>query len=344
MRIISGKNRGLKLTEIGIGDLSNHLRPTSDRVKESLFNLLANGAPTLSFENIRVLDLFSGSGALGLEALSRGASWVTFFEKNKISLELLKKNISICQANGSTEVKQRDATKIGRNAYINDNFFYCTAGDYFIVAEKSSTCININVSLVKVLSIKSKLKRKIKEIIRPHDKFLLVRHYIIFPLFSLLQKKKNINILHASAVNIDGKGIIFSGLSGVGKSTLSIASVIMDKGLFITDNYLLYDDSKIYPFPEWIRLNQESYKLTSVDETGVVGKITRAFFYRYGRNYHQLESNVISPPVKCTAFIQLFLGDKFSANIISAEKAIDRTILNNAHVKEFPEHYSAPTN
>lgn len=115
MRIISGKNRGLKLTEIGIGDLSNHLRPTSDRVKESLFNLLANGAPTLSFENIRVLDLFSGSGALGLEALSRGASWVTFFEKNKISLELLKKNISICRANGSTEVKQRDATKIGRN-------------------------------------------------------------------------------------------------------------------------------------------------------------------------------------------------------------------------------------
>jgi 16S rRNA (guanine966-N2)-methyltransferase len=50
-----------------------------------------------------------------LEALSRGASWVTFFEKNKISLELLKKNISICRANGSTEVKQRDATKIGRN-------------------------------------------------------------------------------------------------------------------------------------------------------------------------------------------------------------------------------------
>ena len=95
MRIISGKNRGLKLTEIGMGDLSNHLRPTSDRVKESLFNLLANGAPTLSFENIRVLDLFSGSGALGLEALSRGASWVTFFEKNKTSLELLKKNISV---------------------------------------------------------------------------------------------------------------------------------------------------------------------------------------------------------------------------------------------------------
>ena len=115
MRIISGKNRGLKLTKIGMGDLPNHLRPTSDRVKESLFNLLANGAPTLSFENIRVLDLFSGSGALGLEALSRGASWVTFFEKNKISLELLKKNISICRADGSTEVMQRDATKIGRN-------------------------------------------------------------------------------------------------------------------------------------------------------------------------------------------------------------------------------------
>ena len=230
------------------------------------------------------------------------------------------------------------ARKIGRNAYIKDNFFYCTSGDYFVIAEKDSECININVSLVKTSSIKGKLKRIIKEIIRPHDKYLLVRHYVIFPLFSLLNNLKNINVLHASAINIDGNGIIFSGLSGVGKSTLSIASVIKDKGSFITDNYLLYDDSKIYPFPEWIRLNKESYKLTGVDETGVVGKITHSFFYRFGRNYHQLESNVISAPVKCSAFVQLFLGDKFSADIISAEKAIDRVILNNAHVKEFPEH------
>jgi len=230
------------------------------------------------------------------------------------------------------------AIKIGRNAYIKDSFFYCTAGDYFVIAEKSGESINIKVSLVKASSIKENLKRKIKAIIRPHDKYLLARHYIIFPLFSLLYNLKNINVLHASAVNIGGKGIIFSGLSGVGKSTLSIASVIMDKGSFITDNYLLYDDSKIYPFPEWIRLNKKSYKLTGVDKTGVVGKITPSFFYRFGRNYHQLDSNSISAPVKCSAFVQLFLGDKFSANIISAEKAIDRVILNNAHVKEFPEH------
>ena len=115
MRIISGKNRGLKLSVIGVGDLKNHLRPTSDRVKEALFNLLANGSLKLSFENLRVLDLFAGSGALGLEALSRGASWVTFFDKNKVAIELLKKNISICKVNGSTEIKQRDVTKLGRN-------------------------------------------------------------------------------------------------------------------------------------------------------------------------------------------------------------------------------------
>ena len=84
MRIISGKNRGLKLTHIGAGDLGSHLRPTSDRVKENIFNLLENGKTNLSFENIRVLDLFAGTGSLGLEALSRGARQVTFFEKNKI--------------------------------------------------------------------------------------------------------------------------------------------------------------------------------------------------------------------------------------------------------------------
>ena len=85
MRIIGGKYRSRVLAEFK-GDA---VRPTSDRVKESLFNILS-----LSLRGARVLDLFCGSGALGLESLSRGASEVVFNDLSKDSLTILKKNLT----------------------------------------------------------------------------------------------------------------------------------------------------------------------------------------------------------------------------------------------------------
>ena len=116
MRIISGKNRGVKLAQIGLGDMSNNLRPTSDRVRENIFNLLTNGTFDLSIEGARVLDVFAGTGALGFESLSRGAEWVTFIEKNSVALEILKKNTVLCKANNSFEIKQEDVIKIKKNS------------------------------------------------------------------------------------------------------------------------------------------------------------------------------------------------------------------------------------
>ena len=80
MRIVGGRLRGLKLAEVGAGDADAHLRPTTDRVREAIFNLLTNGAHAARLEGARVLDLFAGSGALGLEALSRGAARVAFVD------------------------------------------------------------------------------------------------------------------------------------------------------------------------------------------------------------------------------------------------------------------------
>ena len=77
MRIISGINKGRSLVSLGKGDPSANLRPTSDRVRESIFNLLAAGRVGNRLENCRILDLFAGTGALGLEALSRGATSVS---------------------------------------------------------------------------------------------------------------------------------------------------------------------------------------------------------------------------------------------------------------------------
>lgn len=115
MRIIGGARRGLKLAEVGEGDPTAHLRPTSDRVRETIFNLLINGGHGDPVTGARVLDLFAGTGALGLEALSRGAARVAFVDDGATARALLRANIEKMQAMGATDVWRRDATRMGPN-------------------------------------------------------------------------------------------------------------------------------------------------------------------------------------------------------------------------------------
>ena len=114
MRIIGGAKRGLKLAELGEGDANAHLRPTSDRVREAIFNLLSN-SQSVTLDGARVLDLFAGTGALGLEALSRGAAHVTFVDDGATARALLRENIEKMRAMGVTKVYRRDATDLGAN-------------------------------------------------------------------------------------------------------------------------------------------------------------------------------------------------------------------------------------
>jgi len=117
MRIIGGRHRGTHLAPVGEGDPKAHLRPTSDRVREAIFNLLVNGAAVGGnpLPAARVLDLFAGTGALGLEALSRGAAHVTFVDNGAVARTLLRRNIEILRATDSTDTLHRDATKPGDN-------------------------------------------------------------------------------------------------------------------------------------------------------------------------------------------------------------------------------------
>ncbi len=115
MRIISGKWRGLRLASVGKGDAGAHLRPTSDRVRESIFNVLTGGTYGAPITEARVLDLFAGTGALGLEALSRGARHVTFVDEGAKARALIRRNIQLCRAGGETRLFHRDATRLGEN-------------------------------------------------------------------------------------------------------------------------------------------------------------------------------------------------------------------------------------
>ncbi|MDW3223267.1 MAG: 16S rRNA (guanine(966)-N(2))-methyltransferase RsmD [Paracoccaceae bacterium] len=105
MRIIAGHYRGTALASVGKGDRSAHLRPTTDRVRESLFSVLTHHDV---IAGARVLDLFAGTGALGLEALSRGAEFVTFVDDGRASQSLIRQNIAKLQVGGSSQILQRD--------------------------------------------------------------------------------------------------------------------------------------------------------------------------------------------------------------------------------------------
>lgn len=112
MRIIGGTHRSVALTAVGKGDAGAHLRPTTDRVRESLFNVLGGGRYGDPLDGARVLDLFAGTGALGLEALSRGAAQVCFVENGRAAYKLLSKNIAKLRAAEVTNVLTADATRL----------------------------------------------------------------------------------------------------------------------------------------------------------------------------------------------------------------------------------------
>jgi 16S rRNA (guanine966-N2)-methyltransferase len=112
VRIIAGQYRGRALAAVGKGDAGAHLRPTTDRVRESLFSVLTN---LDVIEGATVLDLFAGTGALGLEALSRGAAHVTFVDEGRAAQTLIRKNIAVTGSMGQTALIRRDATRLAAN-------------------------------------------------------------------------------------------------------------------------------------------------------------------------------------------------------------------------------------
>ena len=108
MRIVGGKFRGKVLTS----PEDDSIRPTADRTRESVFNILASRlGPNL--DGLRVLDLFAGTGALGLEALSRGASHVTFVDTAAEARGLIRDHIEAFGAGGIAKLLRRDATALG---------------------------------------------------------------------------------------------------------------------------------------------------------------------------------------------------------------------------------------
>jgi 16S rRNA (guanine966-N2)-methyltransferase len=108
MRIVGGQFRGRRLET----PKDDRIRPTSDRAREAIFNLLSHNAPA-ALDGTSVLDLFAGSGALGFEALSRGAADVTFVDKESSSLALARRNADMLGVEDRARFVRSDIMRIG---------------------------------------------------------------------------------------------------------------------------------------------------------------------------------------------------------------------------------------
>ena len=111
MRVVAGRHRGRRLAT----PADDSVRPTADRAREGVFNVLAHGRLGADGGSVlaeaRVLDVFAGTGAMGLEALSRGAAHATFMERDPVALESLKRNIASLGEEERSHVSRADATR-----------------------------------------------------------------------------------------------------------------------------------------------------------------------------------------------------------------------------------------
>jgi 16S rRNA (guanine966-N2)-methyltransferase len=108
VRIVGGRFRGRALK----GPASDAIRPTSDRLRETIFNILAHGYGD-PVAGARVLDLFAGTGAMGLEALSRGAAFALFVDDSTAARGLIRENVEALGLGGQSRLFRRDATRMG---------------------------------------------------------------------------------------------------------------------------------------------------------------------------------------------------------------------------------------
>lgn len=109
MRIVAGSLRGRSIA----APVAATTRPTSDRVRENVFNILTHGPDAVPLDGTRVIDLFAGTGAMGFEAISRGAAYALFVEDDAGARAAIRENVEAFGLTGKTRIFRRDATDLG---------------------------------------------------------------------------------------------------------------------------------------------------------------------------------------------------------------------------------------
>ena len=138
LRVIAGKAKGRKLKSVP-GDTT---RPVTDRVKEALFNILAGDV-----EDSRWWDLFAGTGAIGIEALSRGASFARFTDLNRAPVDTIRFNVEHCGFSGQSEIRRGDAfALLSKGADAQFEYIYIAPPQYKEMWEKALELVDENLN------------------------------------------------------------------------------------------------------------------------------------------------------------------------------------------------------
>ena len=170
MRIISGKFRGKKLIKFN----KEGIKPTTDKMRESIFNIVISYLKineknnNFFFEKFNVLDIFSGTGALGLEAISRGAENVTFIEKSRDNLRVLYKNIDHLKVSEKVKIIKRSIRKVKKIDGQFDLIFMDPPYQMDLIIEKTLKKI-LDFKIIKKETVIVIEYAKKKKIVIPKD-------------------------------------------------------------------------------------------------------------------------------------------------------------------------------
>ena len=256
-----------------------------------------------------------------------------FFKKTQKYKFLISVDIDLSEKKDFVRLSEK-MNKIGNNTLLDKNKLLFQNHGLIYEIKKKRESISVNVNKQTKYDVFSKSKNILKKILFKLDNYSIIRQSIILPIIWALSRKLNIHVLHGGAASINKQGYIFSGLAGIGKSNLTLFMTLQKKFKFLSDNFLLFDNKFIYPFPEWIRVMDDSKKI--MPELKMFFK-TEAL-KRNKKNYYLLSNSEISEKVKPKIFVFTEIGDVCSLKKVKTNYAIKRIIISKNQVKEFPEH------
>jgi|GEM_PF-1586306 len=158
----------------------------------------------------------------------------------------------------------------------------------------------------------------------------IMRQILHFPIFWLLEHRKGMGLIHASAIEKEGRGLIFAGLNGSGKTTLAMYLCMRHSYNLLSDNFLLTNEHEIYAFPEAMRFDQTSLNL--------LGLSRQSSIPIFGKYHYELSLASIAPKAKPIVLFLTYLGPKTSIMCLKKEMALKKILNIHNFLKEFPKY------
>ena len=232
----------------------------------------------------------------------------------------------------------------GRDGYIKTGLNFWRKGSsclFYLGRIRVDICQEQNCTFVTAQYIRTnQLYRNLRNLVvdswleGKKDYNSLMKQLIQMPMLMALERENGISAIHGGSVALGSSGILLAGLSSVGKSLLSVALTLDHDAKFLSDNFALFDEKMIYSFPDYIRLSDDG--LTRIQNTDKLGQ---CHMRKNKRNYYSMPSKYVQAGAKPRTLFFVSVSPRPFLVSVPREIAIDRILLINSHVREFPEHY-----